>query len=370
MGTRKKRPNGDGSIYQTADGRWRAVVSAGTANGKRKRLSRLCRTREDARLALGELREAAVSRPVDHLVLDAYMQDWLTHHVGQSCEESTVAAYRFAWDRHLCPVLGSLLLSGLTALQVEQAFRQLATGDRTKQHAFAVLSSALSRAVRLGVLARNPCELLERPRCRQEPIEPFTLDEMRRILAATADHRLAVVFVLALTVGLRQGEIFGLRWEDVDWAAGTLRIARQAREVGGKVTLAEPKTAAGVRTVRLATQTIAALQARRMVALREGLAKCPWICPSRGGGLMGRCNFGSRHWRPLLKKLGIRLRGLHHARHTAASLLLGSGVPVHVVSQVLGHARPSITLDLYAHLMPHQSDAAAAAMGQLVGGAG
>lgn len=370
MGTRKKRPNGDGSIYQTADGRWRAVVSAGTVDGKRKRLSRLCRTREDARLALLELRGAAVSHTPDHLTLETYMQDWLTHHVGQSCEESTAAGYRFAWERHLAPVLGSLLLSGLTALQVEQAFRQLATGDRTKQHAFAVLSSALSRAVRLGVLSRNPCEVLERPRCRQEPIEPFTLDEMRRILAESADHRLAVVFVLALTVGLRQGEIFGLRWEDVDWTAGTLRIARQAREFSGKVGVAEPKTAAGIRTIKLSPQALAAVQARRVVALREGLGACPWVCPSRSGGLMGRCNFGSRHWRPLLKKLGIRLRGLHHARHTAASLLLGSGVPVHVVSQVLGHARPSITLDLYAHLMPHQSDAAAAAMSKLVGGAG
>lgn len=82
---------------------------------------------------------------------------------------------------------------------------------------------------------------------------------------------------------------------------------------------------------------------------------------------MLRSNFGHRHWRPLLKKLGIPHRGLHHARHTAASLLLGNGVPVHIVSRMLGHAAPSITLDVYAHLMPHQTGDAAEAMARMLG---
>ena len=188
---------------------------------------------------------------------------------------------------------------------------------------------------------------------------------MRKILHATANDRLRAVYLLAFSLGLRQGELFGLRWSDVDLDRARITIRQQACEVGGRVTFKSPKTESGTRTVSISASIVESLRDRRKASEAEGHAETGLVFTNEVGNVIHRSNFGHRQWQPLLQKLKIKHRGFHVARHTAASLMLGAGVPIHVVSQILGHAKPSITLDLYSHLMPHQASVAADVLDRL-----
>jgi integrase len=131
-----------------------------------------------------------------------------------------------------------------------------------------------------------------------------------------------------------------------------LTIQRQACESAGKLEIKAPKTAAGVRRILLPDSIVDALAVRRAKSLKEGLAKSLWIFPGADGAPTRRSKFGFRAWKQTLAALKIRHRGFHHARHTAATLLLNAGaVPLAVVSKMLGHASPKITLETYAHVM-------------------
>lgn len=365
----KKRGNGEGSIFRMSDGSWRAVVSCGSVGSKRVRRTRKAKTRDDAKAKLREMLDELSGRVAVETTetVATWLDAWLNSADVKSLAESTQASYRGTVENHLVPLIGPAKLKSLSAVQIDLAFGRLQAGDRTRELAFVVLQSALRRAVRKGVIPFNPCDSADRPSSKREKIVPFTPLEVARILKEVRHDRLRAVHVLAFSLGMRQGEIFGLRWIDVDWAARTISIRQQACDVSGRLVFRQPKTDAGVRTLTLAATAIEALRERQAEALREGQAGAELVFLNERGRPILRSNFGNRHWKPLLKRLEIEARGYHHCRHTAASLMLGAGVPLHVVSQTLGHSKPSITLDLYAHLMSHQSDEAAEAMQRMLG---
>ena len=165
---------------------------------------------------------------------------------------------------------------------------------------------------------------------------------------------------------MRQGELFGLHWADIDFEAMTARVERQAVESRGCVKIKPPKTKAGRRTLTLSAPVVSALSDRRRLAMAEGHAGSNFVFTNQRGGVVRRSNFGNRHWRKLLERLSLEHRGFHHCRHTAATLMLAGGVPLHVVSRVLGHSKPSITLDLYAHYIEADGGQAADVMARAV----
>jgi integrase len=191
--------------------------------------------------------------------------------------------------------------------------------------------------------------------------------EAREFLDATSDDRRAFAWALLLTRGLRRGELCGLKWSAVDLVAGTLRVESTLITVEGRPVASRPKTSAGRRSIPLDAHLVALLRAHRKRQQTEQLAVGPAY---EHGGYLVADELGhpyhpdtiSGWFEARVAETGLPRIRLHDCRHTAASLMLASGVPVKVVSEILGHASPTITLSVYAHVMPGMAESAGAAL--------
>jgi integrase len=226
-----------------------------------------------------------------------------------------------------------------------------------------VLRIALGRAVKWGTLSRNVAGLADPPKAPRTAIVPLSLDETRTFLAAVAEDRLYPLYVLALTTGLREGELLGLAWSDVDLGHRQARIHQQLQRQDGRLQLVDTKTSASRHTVTLAEMAVAALQAhreRQMFARRAAGKR--W----QDSGLVITTGLGTpleprnavRSFKAALKRAGLPDRRFHDLRHSCATLLLAEGVPLKVVSEMLGHSTIRLTADTYSHVMPALQQAA------------
>ncbi|MEQ9407717.1 MAG: site-specific integrase [Fuerstiella sp.] len=231
------------------------------------------------------------------------------------------------------------VLNGLTGRRAQMSH------DKIRQ--------CLQWAVRFGLLPSDPSSGLDRPHHERQAIEVFTDEEVRKILAESQHHRFHAAVRLALSVGLRGGEVWGLKWSD--WDGTELKIQRQATEHAGIVRIKIPKKNS-VRTVSLPDSVVQALEVWNRQRVSEGFAGCEWIFPDSQGNVTRRSNFSSRTWRPLLKACHLRVRGFHHCRHTAATMMLNHNVPITSVARTLGHKDAATTLSIYAHLMTSELD--------------
>lgn len=359
--SKKRRPNGDGSPYQRADGQWIASISVKTLDGKRKRRTKFAKSYDHARMLIDDLRaEYRYPREVESMTVADLLNRWLMQAKG---EESTLDSHRAAIDKRIKPLIGHYLVEKCTALIVEEWCQQMEAdeiGDRTRLQAFRTLSLAMNYAVKMQIVAANPCNVVPAPQYKRADIHPFTDEEVQAILNETHDKRYGPLFQLAFTTGMRQGELFGLKWSDIDWTNETIKVERQAREYKGHVRLKKPKTKAGTRTIQLTLKTVEMLQAMPRPMKLDAM-----LFTSPHGQVIRANNFRKRQWVPLLKKLDIAHRGFHHVRHTAATMMLKSKVPVIIVSGVIGHTKVSTTQDIYGHYIPEDSSQAAAVMSHI-----
>lgn len=192
----RKRANGDGSIFQLKDGSWRAVVSCGIVNGKRIRRTRKARTRDAAKEALADLMKevGGVLPPPSAITIAEWMADWIEAMRASNASDNSILSYEAATKNHIVPHLGGCKLADLTTAHIDAAFRRMACGARTKELVFTVLSTALRRAVKKGLLVGNPCVEADRPTSsRKKPI-PIKPDDVKRILAEVKSDRLYAAF--------------------------------------------------------------------------------------------------------------------------------------------------------------------------------
>ena len=352
----------EGSIYERSPGLWIAAV---TIPGTRKRLTARAKSKGLARAKLDGLRQRVHAVHVDqrNLTIKQVYNLWLD---SLNVSAETKANYAYAW-RHLGADVGDMRIQRLTPLVVEELLNKLRGGRRKRmaQAAAGVLKRVCEYAMRLRILFVSPFQS-SIPSAPRKPIQPFTVEETQRILDAARSNRLGGVIYLAFLCGMRQGEIYGLQWQDVDFDAGEIRIRRQLVEASGKVRIKDPKTKNSVRTLAMGELVATVLRERQTAALTEKRAKATdCVFPGARGAWMRRSNFGHRVWQPLLEALDIKPhRGLHHARHTAASLLLSKKVDLPETSATLGHANPGITLKIYSHAMGGVGVRAAAMMDQ------
>jgi len=175
------------------------------------------------------------------------------------------------------------------------------------------------------------------------------------------------LIALAISTGMRQGELFGLSPDDIDRKAKTVSIRRQAIEPKGTPSLADLKTRRSRRTLDLTDTTLSAVVDHLAARMRRGHARAETLFCSEAGTIMSKTNFRRRVWLPLLKKAKLSPRGFHQTRHTYATLALLSGVPITVVSAVMGHAQPSITLNVYSHVLEGSQQLSTDVMEKLLG---
>lgn len=368
-----RRANGEGSIYQAKDGRWRSVLTLGLkSNGKPNRKYFNGRTQADVRAKMQTHRERYASGQLvdpSRETVAQHINEWLEH-IQKRRAPTTEALYRSIANQHVIPRIGSMPLQKLTPAAVQRFADALATevkAGRMRQLAFAVLTRALKHAKKLRKIVDTPAAEIEKPTHQQRQIQPFEPSEAQSIITSSIDSRWHVVYVLGLATGMRIGEICGLKWDAVDLKKKTLTVRQQVVIVSGKGIVKSPKTESSVRTIELPEVAVRALIGQRAILMKEGLAASEYVCPAPDGGLLSRTNFSARAWKPMLKKLGIAARGFHHARHTYATLALTAGVPAHIVSRVLGHEKPSTTLDIYAHVLKGQQQQATRVINSLFG---
>jgi integrase len=372
----KRRGNGEGSIVERANGTWAAAISLGWIEGKRARKFIYGRTRKEVADKLhAQLHEKGRGLPVrtKDQTLENYLTRWL---------EFTKPAVRpRTWEKfesvvriHLIPNLGTYRLEKLQPEHVQMLLtRKLTSGlsPQSVKHIRTILSIALNRAMKWNLIGRNVAALTDPPKFDRAQVVPLTLDEVARLRRAASEDRLEALLELELSVGLRRGEALALRWADLD-PNNVLTISQSLQRVDGKLQLLALKTDSSRRRAELSEIAIKALRKHESRQKEQRLkAGAAWketdliFCTAIGLPLEPRNIV--RSFKSLLKKAGIQDKRFHDLRHTFASLALSDGAPVKDVSAVLGHARASMTLDVYSHLMPGSAGRVASRMDKILG---
>ncbi len=366
-----KRGNNEGSIYKRRDGRWTAAITV--EGGKRKQV--YGPTRAEVQQKLVKLqREQQLGLPVvdEREALAAFLDRWLETSVKRSVRPKTYTNYGQYVANWIKPTLGKERLAKLTPQHVERLMDRMLTAGlspRSAQHAHAVLRRALGQAEKWGMVGRNVAKLAEPPR--QVKPEATWLDDKqaRRLLEVAREpgtgrgrakdrgNRFEALYTVALMLGLRKGELLGLRWADVDLDARALRVAVALQRVDGKLVLVEPKSARSRRTIPLPEAVAEALRRHRARQLAERVKAGPaWedndlVFATKLGRPVEQRNL-HRNFHDLLDSAGLPRIRFHDLRHSCASLLLAQGVPARVVMEILGHSQIALTMNTYSHVMP------------------
>lgn len=371
MSSKRKRGNGEGSVhYVKAKKLWRASVSVPKIGGGRKRKTVYGKSKA---AALDELRKlvakgAAVPTGGGQMnvatIITRYLERGTT-----DLRPLTRDSYRAVAENHIVPRIGPVLASRVTpelVRGVSDAMADAGLSASKRCHALTVMRQAFGLAVGEGVLSHNPAVGVKRPKITQHEIHPLSPSQVAALREAATGHRQEALFVTAIGTGLRQGELFALRWDDVDLDRATITVRRTVAELDGKFIEGPPKSAAGRRTVTLPLFVVDAIREHRKLLMARGLAGCPLVFPDRNGGFLRRQNV-SRTLRLLVKRAGLpESFRFHDQRHTSATLLLKAGENAKVVQERLGHSRITVTLETYAHVLPGMQEQAATRMDSIL----
>jgi integrase len=381
----RRRSAGEGSVYEAADGRWRGAISWTEPDGSRRRRLVTGRTSAEARARLDELRaklRVGSLAPSGSGTVADYLSAWLERD-RQRVRPSTWRSREVHVRLYLIPALGRLSLARMSSADVERAltaFLQSGSPGRsatrrrplsplTVRHVRATLRRALNAAQRAGLVGRNAAADAAPPYVPHRPVTYLAATDVRRLLDGTRDDPLGPLYALAVTTGLRLGELLGLAWSDVDEAAGTLTVRRSLAEAPGhRWALADPKSARSRRTLPLPELAKQAIERQRR--LQEGdraAAGTAWqdrdglIFTDPAGRPLDPRN-ASHAFQVARGRLELPAVRFHDLRHSAATMLLAGGVPLAVISELLGHAGIAITASHYAAIVPELRREAADAM--------
>jgi integrase len=382
---RTRQPNGRSSIYQGGDGKWHGRVTVGVRDdGKPDRRHVERKTRAEVTDAVRELerqRDAkTVRKPGKPWTLKAWLTHWVDNIAPLGVNDNTMVGYRVAVRKHLIPGLGAHRLDRLKPEHIEVFYAKMQAGGSkpaTAHQVHRTLRTALNEAVRRGHLGKNPVELAKAPKVGDYEVEPYTVQEVQRLLKAAGRRRNSARWAVALALGLRQGEVLGLKWEDVDLPGGFLVVRRSrhrpqyahgcvepcGRKAAGycpqrrrtNPETATTKSRAGRRAVGLPEQLVDLLRAHAEAqgaerqAAGERWTEGGWVFPDQHGRVSShRLDWAA--WKALLAEAKVRDGRLHDARHTAATVLLILGVPERAVMGLMGWSTTAMAAR-YQHMV-------------------
>lgn len=390
--------HGMGSVHQRRDGLWAAVLEFGRdrTSGKRVRKTFYGRTQSEAiekrSTFVRDLDDGLASaKPgrAQAFTVGAWLDYWLESKVAEECEPTTYGLYECVVRLHIKPGLGNASLRELEVDQVESWMRRMrdaGVGLRTRQVALARLRTALNfglqRRKQTG-LRYNAAALVSMPAGKKTKVPPPNLDHARALLDAARGDRLEAVITVGLALGLRRGEVVGLKWEDVELDARVIHVRRRVSRVKTGLLVRQ-----GIKmdpdkedTVAIPDLLVQALKAHRGRQLEERLRAGPrWKGPEptidgKPAGFVFTSMVGTvleprnvyRTFEGMRARAGLDDKTFHQLRHDCASLLLAQGVPMYAVSQILRHSSPTITARFYAHLTPELQREAADQMDKVLG---
>jgi integrase len=382
---RPKRPNGASTIYLGKDGKWHGRVTVGVRDdGRADRRHVERKTHSEVIRAVRELekaRDAGQTRKAgDAWTVETWLTHWVENIAAAHVRENTLSGYRVAVYVHLIPGIGKHRLAKLEPEHLEKLYsRMMRNGSKpaTAHQVHRTVRTALNEAVRRRHLVTvNPATIAKAPSISEDEIEPYSIEEIKRLLLVATERRNAARWAIALALGLRQGEALGLKWTDLDLDAGhlTVRRARQrprwkhgcqrpcGHKHGGhcpdrlplRAATADTKSRAGRRSIGLPDELVAILRTHREVQQAER-AKAGqlweeggWLFASpTGAPLNPRTDY--TEWKRLLVAAGIRDGRLHDARHAAATVLLLLGVSERAVMGLMGWSNTAMVAR-YQHM--------------------
>jgi len=356
---RHRRPHGDGSLHRRVDGKWVGVLDLGYIDGRRRRKYVYADTEREALAKLRGQRRA-LERGQDILAsvptLGAWLTEWLTMKEAEGRRALTLRGYRMLARKHIEPALGRIRLDRLKPSDVRHVLEsKTAAGlaPATVRHIHGLIRNALADAERHELIARNVAKAVRPPSIRRHEQRFLTIEEAKRLVDVVKGDRLEALAHVLLRLGLRRGEALALRWDGIDLDDRALRIEGSLTRAGSSVVHSEGKTASSNRTIPLIDPLPTVLIRHRARQSAERLAAGElwndggWVFTTELGTALDPSN-AYHWWQRLTERAGIGRRRMHAARHTAATLMLDQGVPLELVSAVLGHAGLAITADVYA----------------------
>ena len=359
----KHAPHGDGSVFKLNNpARKKAWVAQVTFEGGKKRQTYHA-TRKEAlaakRKMLHELEQGTLITAKQQTMKD-YLEQWLQAK-RLELKDGTYEYYRKYAARYILPTLGHIPLQKLTDGHIQDLYATLLKriSASTVRMVHRILRGALNAAVKSRKIVVNPAVQVTLPKQEHHELAYLTIDEAQHLLHVARGHSLECLLTLAITTGMRQGEMLALRWSDIDLAKKTVRVVRSLsyRDPDGDGFVfkeTEPKTTSSKRTIPLPECVIAALKAHRIQQLETRLREPSW----RNGDLIFTNDEGGYAWpvtirdqlRKLLRSAELPAIRFHDLRHTTATTLLSLGVNPKVVQEWLGHSSISITLGTYGHI--------------------
>ena len=368
----KKRASRDGHIYQLPSGSWRAQIYV-----QGQRVSFSAKTQREVREWIRSTTDQ-VERGLTFSSLSVTVREFADNWLAASqttLRPGSHTQYTQIFRDYIFPTLGAILIRELRPDQVQALYSSLQKQGKSAhlvRKIHTCLHACLEHARTLGTIFTNPAENLLLPAAPHQEMRILDQSEISSLLISVQGTRFEALLRVAIHTGMRQMELLGLRWDDLDWERKSIKIQRQLqrKKAGEEWKFVAPKTRAGKRTIYLGDQTIESLRRHYELQRLERAANKRWqnyglIFPSLSGTPIHPRNLLA-DFKAILTRAVIPEIRFHDLRHTAASLMIESGLSILLVSRRLGHARPSITLDIYGHLMPESQARSADQLDELI----
>ena len=361
----KRRANGEGNIRKRKDGRWegRCTVGHDPETGKAIIKNVLGKTQTEVKEKLKKAIEENVG--IDYgraktYTVGSWLEVWMENYAKIKLRPSTYKTSQGFLKNHIKPQIGSIPLADLTSLDLQRFYKHLLDGGRvdrieakkkpkglapkTVRNIHQMIGSAYNLAMEQKLVSKNPTQGCALPKVEHKEMKTLTSDQLSTFFQEAKDSGVYELYYLDLATGLRRGELLGLKWMDVDFQHGALKIQRAISRQNGKVVEAPLKTKNAYRTLPLSADAISVL---KMQKCKVGNSE--WVFPSPTGGPMSPDSVLHMLQR-VLKRAGLPRIRFHDLRHTFATMALQNGVDVKTVSSMLGHYSAGFTLDTYAHV--------------------
>ena len=329
--------------------------------------------------AEAELRKMIADLESGNIVTPSAMkvEDWLAEWLSiyhPNIAESTRKGYKEKIKNYIIPALGNISLKALKTSNIQLMFNDMNDRQRapkTIKNTFLILNSALKKAVTLGMLPRNPCEGIELPKMVKYQAQVYDQNEIKLALEAAKGKDIYILVLLALSVGLRRGELDGLKWKHINFDAQTISI-RDTRVNGEREIIEkDPKSASGRRTISVGSNVINDLKEAKAqydmnkATLGKRFHDLGFVICKKDGTPYSPDSL-TQKWRRFEKKHDLKIIRLHDLRHSNATVLMAEGINAKVVQERLGHADVSTTLSYYTHVLPSMDQDAASKLDNIL----